>query len=115
MPDQNHSDEFNQAIAVLEGRRQAAHQAAVATFQAAYEKLWADHRVARAVAFAAFDAVKGNPAHPGHDAARAALAALDRAPDDRAIRGAHDRAIRAADDAYNAEAARLRHQFQFAR
>lgn len=108
MTDQNHSDPYQDALTVLEGRRQAAHEAAHEAYRSASTKRFADHRAA---VKAQRDILSDRGRVAEHDTARQQLALLDKGVDDRDLREAHAAAIGAADTEFNRQAAALRSQF----
>lgn len=100
--------EFDQALSRAEMNRQNAHTAALATCEAAIQKLHADHAEQLAEAKLAFAAVEDDPDHPLHGPARKALDELSRVNiSDKPLADVMGAAIAEADRVYNAEFARL--------
>jgi hypothetical protein len=92
----------------LKSRRQQAHRLANAVFEAERQRIAAAYASAVEAARNAFDAVKHDPTHPDHDAARAEYERLRSLPPSyRTAHDALDTAIHAADAAFAAELDRI--------
>ena len=107
MPDQNHLDAFLAGKAAAEGRRQTAIREAHRAFDKAFAEEKARHARRYHAASAAFDAVKSTPDIAGYDEVRQAFEIAKEPADHRKARAELDRAIKAADEAYQTEIARL--------
>jgi len=107
MLDQNRLQEFDEAKAQAEARKQQAISEAHEAFSRAYLAEKARHAAEYERANAAWNAVKSNPSAKGYGKARDEFQ-LSKLPanHDRA-RAELNRAIRAADETYHAEVARL--------
>ena len=107
MLDQNRLAAFLADKAAAEGHRQQAITDAHEAFSRAYLAERARYAPRYEAASAAWDAVKSNPNANGYDTARQAFELAKETADHSDARAELDRAIKAADEAYHAEVARL--------
>src|SRR5438094_10617808 len=108
MSDQNRMQDFNEAKAVAEYRRQEALTDTYTRFGKAIDHMDREHTERVEAATSAFDAMKSDPRHPSHAEARAAFNAVrGTTPDYKAAHNELDRAVRAAEADFRAELARI--------
>lgn len=100
--------DFQSACAAPENVRQQAVSRAREGHRVARQAELLVWENARKAAEARFALVKHDASHPDHDGARAALDALQTAPDGRRLRDMLDAEIRQADAGYHAAVAALR-------
>jgi hypothetical protein len=101
------TDALNEAVAVAKAQHQEAISQANRTFNATHTETKLKHRKAYMAARAAWDATKSTPDAIGYEEARQAFVNANAVADHTEARAELDRAIRAADAAYDAEVARL--------
>jgi hypothetical protein len=107
MPDQYQLDPFLTAKAQAEARRQEAIREGHEAFNRAYLVEKARHAAEYERAAAAWNGVKSNPNAKGHEKAREEFELAKLPANHDSARVELNRAIRAADEAYKAEVARL--------
>jgi hypothetical protein len=108
MSDQNRRQDFNEANAIAEYRRQEALTDAYTWFGKTIDDIDREHAERMQATTSAFDAVKSDPRHPSHAQARAAFEAVrGTTPDYKAAHNELDRAVRAAEADFRAELARI--------
>jgi len=106
MRGQSRIEAFDNDIAAAEARRQKSLSEAYRVFNVKHSDVKRLHRSTYMAAYAAWRAIKNTPDAEGYEAARQAFINASELADHREARGELDRAIRAADEAYEAELAR---------
>jgi hypothetical protein len=104
---QNWKAPFDEEVTRARDKHQHALSEAHRQFAAAKEKAKSDQRADYLAARDAFDALKPTPDAEGYETARQAFQGAKLPADHTQARAELDRAIRAADEAYHAEVARL--------
>ena len=106
MHGQSRIEAFNKTIAAAEARRGKAISEAYRVFNTEHSAAKRLHRSTYMVAYTAWRAIKSTPDAEGYEVAREAFIKASEVADHREARAELDRAIRAADEAYQAEPAR---------
>jgi hypothetical protein len=97
---------FNKAVAAAEARRRKAISEAYRAFNIKHSETKRLHRSTYMIAYAAWRAIKNTPDAEGYAAVRNAFLKASEVADHREARGELDRAIRVADEVYEAQLAR---------
>jgi hypothetical protein len=108
MPDHNRLREYEDAKTQAEARRHQGISEAYRAFNVKHAETMRKHREAYMAARADWDTVKSAPEAEGHEEARQAFIDANAPADHTEARAEMDRALRAADAAYNATMVRLR-------
>jgi len=106
MRGQSRIEAFNETIAAAEARRRKAISEAYRVFNTKHSAAKRLHRSTYMAAHTVWRAIKSTPDAEGYEVAREAFIKASEVADHREARAELDRAIRAADEAYEAELAR---------
>jgi transposase-like protein len=107
MPDQNSFGEYEEAKTQAEGRRQQAISETYRAFNVKHAETMRKHRDAYMAARANWDSTKSTPEADGYEEARQAFLDANTPPDHTEARTEMDRALRAADEAFQADVQRI--------
>src|SRR5947207_3869363 len=106
MRGQSRIEAFNKTIAAAEARRGKAISEAYRVFNTKHSAAKRLHRSTYMAAYTAWRAIKSTPDAEGYEVAREAFIKASEVADHREARAELDRAIRVADEAYEAQLAR---------